>query len=118
MMYNKKHLELQISLSDESTGGLIELKKYIAKQELKGVVSTELLQDTVKTGQMGILVIMDSLVTTTNVVESPIEELIKCLQDYVDSYRTYLTITTKEGIVIEINHGRSLKPEQLRNLLK
>ncbi|EOR94358.1 hypothetical protein ADIARSV_2440 [Arcticibacter svalbardensis MN12-7] len=113
-----EYLKLQIALSDESPGRLIELQRYINKQKIEGVVYAEMLQPTVKTGQMGIGINMNSIAATINVLEGSILELLNCLQKYVDNYTTNITVTTKEGIVIEITHGRSLKPEQLSSILK
>ncbi|EOR96324.1 hypothetical protein ADIARSV_0559 [Arcticibacter svalbardensis MN12-7] len=106
--HNEEFLEIQIALSDESPAGLTELKKHITKQEIKGVIYVEVLRDTVKTGQMGIGVNMNALGATIKVLEGSVVQLVNCLQKYVDNYITSITVTTKEGIVIEISHGRSL----------
>jgi len=66
---------------------------------------------------MGTGDILNSITTIIEAAERPLVELIKCLQKFVDNYRTEITIPTKEGNKIVLSHGRSMKPEQLRELV-
>ena len=68
-------------------------------------------------GQMGAGIIISSIVTLIEAAEKPLIELVKCLQSYVDNFRTTIKVPDGKGGYIEISHGRSMKPEQLKDLI-
>lgn len=111
-------MELQILLSEEnSKQGVINLKNFIDKASIDGVEETHVERSLHTKGQMGAGNILNSITTIIEAAEKPLVELIKCLQKFVDNYRTEITIPTKNGEKIVLSHGRSMKAEELRELV-
>jgi hypothetical protein len=110
-------MELQIVLAEKSNQGIINLKKFIDKASIDGVEETEIERGTHKEGQMGAGDILNSIKTLIEAAEKPLVELVKCLQKFVDNYRTEITIPTKNGERIVLSHGRSMKAEELKEIV-
>ena len=111
-------MELQIILLEEkSKQEAIILKNFIDKTSIDGLDSTEINRSEHKTGQMGAGDILNSIKLIIEAAEQPLIELVKCLQKFVDNYRTEITIPTKNGEKIVLSHGRSMKAEQLQELV-
>lgn len=110
-------MELNIILEDENKQGIINLKNFIDKAAIEGLEQTEINRSPATDGQMGAGIIISSIVTLIEAAEKPLIELVKCLQSYVDNFRTTIKVPDGKGGYIEISHGRSMKPEQLKDLI-
>lgn len=110
-------MELLISLpEEESKQGVINLKSFIDKASIEGLESAQIGRKVHANDQMGAGDILNSVKLIIEAATDPLVELVKCLQKYVDNYRTIITIPTKDGNV-ELKHGRSMKPEELKELV-
>lgn len=110
-------MEIKILLPQEqSKHGAINLKKFIDQASIEGLESTEIERAAHGNGQMGLGDLLNSVKTIIEAATEPLVELVKCLQKYADNYRTVITIPTKSGN-IELKHGRSMKPEELKELV-
>jgi hypothetical protein len=110
-------MKLSILILDGQTKDLIiMLKKYVDKSSIDGITQNDI--DTVKNmeGEMGASDILNSITMIIEAAEKPLVELVKCLQRFVDNYRTKISIPSKNG-PIEIIHGRSMKPEELKEVI-
>ena len=110
-------MELKIQLPEDVSGqGVLILKKYIEKADISGLQQAEIEQTAGAAGQMGAGELLNSISTMITAAAEPLVELVKCLQKYVDNYRTRVTIHTQHGEVV-LEHGRSMKPEELQSLV-
>ena len=111
-------MELQISLPDDSPRqGILNLKTFIDRAGIDGVEKTEIQTATLEDGAMGAGELLNSITTIISAATEPIVELIKTLHKYAENYRTKLTITAN-NVTIKIEHGKSMKTEQLKELMK
>lgn len=109
-------MELDIILNSENKQGIVNLKSFIDRAYIEGIDKTEINRSIEPDGQMGAGNILDSVKTIIEAAEKPLTELVKCLLQYVKNYRTEIRIPTKNGDII-LSHGRSMKPEQLKELV-
>lgn len=110
-------MEIKILLPPEQSKlGVINLKDFIDKAAIDGVESSEIERAALLNGQMGVGDLLNSVKTIVEAATGPLVELVKCLQKYADNYRTVITIPTKNGNIV-LNHGRSMTPEELKNLV-
>ena len=111
-------MELQILLSEENAKhGIINLKNFIDKASIDGVSETEIEREPDEDGEMGVGDLLGSIKTIIEAAEKPLIELIRCLQKYVNNYRTQITIPTKNGKHIVLTHGRSMDAKELQELV-
>ncbi|MBC8048506.1 MAG: hypothetical protein H7Y00_17035 [Fimbriimonadaceae bacterium] len=110
-------MQINIMLEDENKQGIINLKNFIDKASIDGIEQIEIARSDHADDQMGAGAILSTITAVFTSAENPINELIKCLQKYVDNFRTKIKIPDGKGGVIEINHGRSMKPEELKALI-
>lgn len=111
-------MELQISLPDDSPRqGILNLKKFIDKAAIEGVEKTEIETAPLADGSMGVGELLNSITTIISAATEPLVELVRCLHKYAENYRTRLTITSN-NVTINIEHGKSMKTEQLKDLMK
>ena len=110
-------MELKIQLPEDVSGqGVLILKRYIEKAGITGLQRAEIEQTAGTAGQMGAGELLNSISAIVTAAAEPLVELVKCLQKYVDNYRTRITIHTQNGEVV-LDHGRSMKPEELQALV-
>ena len=108
---------VEILLPDDSPKqGIIHLKNFIDKEAIEGIDSTEIQRTPHEDGQMGAGMLMNSIATVITAATDPLVALVKCLQKYVENYRTVITIPTKDGNIV-LEHGRGMKSEQLKELV-
>ena len=111
-------MELKVLLpADAPMDRIIFLKDYIDKNSIEGIENTEIERLPHGNGQMGAGGIINSIKTLIEAAEKPVTELVKCLLRYVENYRTEITIPTKDGANIVLRHGRSMKPDELKELV-
>ena len=111
-------MELEIILDQEDyKKGIIQLKEVIDRQGIDGLSKTEIARMPSRNDEQGIGDIMNSIKTLVVAAQKPLVELIKCLQKYVDNYRTRITIPRANGKDIVLEHGRSMTPEQLKEIV-
>jgi hypothetical protein len=110
-------MEFNIILEDSNKTGIINLKNYLEKASIDGVDEIEVNRTEHADDQMGAGAILSSITALISSAKNPLTELIKCLQKYVDNFRTKVRIPDGKGGVIEISHGRSMTPEQLKELV-
>ena len=92
------------------------LKDFLVREGVSGLENVEIERVDHRVGQMGMGAFTGSIKAIIEAAEKPLVELIKCLQKYVNNYRTHITIPTKNG-PIELSHGRSMKAEELKELV-
>lgn len=110
-------MEFNIILEDNNKSGIINLKNFIEKASIDGVETVEINRDIHSDGEMGAGAILSSITAMLSAVKNPLTELVKCLQKYVDNFRTTLKVSDGKGGFIEISHGRSMSPEQLKEIV-
>lgn len=111
-------MELQILLREEnSKQGIINLKNYIDKASIEGLEETEIERAPHGEGEMGLGDLLGSIKTIIEAAQQPLVELIKCLQKYVDNYRTEIVIPITNGEEIRLIQGRSMKANELKELV-
>ena len=106
-------LIIQNSNKPEAAG---HLRTFLLRESIDGLKAIDIERDTHTDGQMGAGAVLNSIKAVINAAEKPLVELVKCLQKYVENYRTTVTIPTKNGN-IEISHGRSMSPKDLKELV-
>ena len=109
-------MELNIILGGENKQGIINLKSFIDNADIEGVDETEISRTQVASGQMGAGDILNSVKMLIEAAEKPLTELVNCLLQFVKNYRTEIRIPTKNGDIV-LSHGRSMKPEQLKEIV-
>jgi len=114
-------MELELFLPGESSkqslGVLIDYIEKASVESLKHAqISTGPWGNSA--GEMGGPAMLNSITLLIHAAQKPLVELVKCLQKYVDNYRTKITISTKDGESIVLEHGRSMTPEQLTKLIR
>ena len=116
-------MELQLLLPDSNPKNeLINLKNFIDRASIDGMEITEIARSeqeeiTHTNGQMGAGEIIAAVRTIIEAAAEPLTQLVKCLERYVNNYRTTITIATKKGNEIKLEHGRSMTPEQLKDIV-
>jgi hypothetical protein len=111
-------MELQISLPDDSPRqGVLNLKDFLDRARIDGVEKTVIETAPLKDGAMGAGELLNSITAIISAAAEPLVELVRCLQKYAENYRTRLTITSN-NVTINIEHGKSMKTEQLKELMK
>ena len=111
-------MELSIVLQQEEyKKGVIHLKQDLDKAAIDGLSGVEIDRATLKGNEQGAGDILSSIKVVIQAAQKPLVELIKCLQKHVDNYRTRITIPRQNGKDIVIEHGRSMRPEELRELV-
>ncbi|HEY4062716.1 MAG TPA: hypothetical protein VGM30_12495 [Puia sp.] len=111
-------MELEIILEQEdSKKGIIHLKNEIDKTGIEGISAAEISRVPSKENEQGGGDLLNSIKMLIVAAQKPLVELVKCLQKYVDNYRTKITIPRKNGKDIVIEHGRSMTPEQLKEIV-
>lgn len=110
-------MQLNIMLEDENKQGIINLKNFIEKASIDGIEQVDIVRSEHADDQMGAGAILSTITAVFTSSSNPINELIKCLQKYVENFRTHLKIPDGKGGYIEIDHGRSMKPEELKALI-
>ena len=109
-------MEIIIQLPEEkSKQGVIHLKNFIDRASIEGLERTEIQRAVHENGQMGAGDILGS-VCAVIAASGPLVELVKCLVGYANNYRTVITIPTKNGN-IELKYGRSMTPEELKQII-
>jgi hypothetical protein len=111
-------MELKIVLEQvDYKKGILHLKEQLDKDAIPGVHKIEV--DRIRSGdnEMGAGEILNSVTGMIHALEKPLVELVKCLQKYVDNYRTRIRIPQKNGQDIVLEHGRSMTPEQLKDIV-
>lgn len=110
-------MELTIKFSDDLTlDHVIELKNFIDEESIDGVQDTSIDKATLQKDQMGGAIFL-SITAFIQAASQPLTELVKCLQKYVDTYRTPIELSTKDGIKIKIDKGRSLSAHELIEII-
>lgn len=110
-------MQLQLVLPEgTSKEGIIHFKNFLKKEAIDGVEDVEVERTEHGDGQMGAGDILNSVKTLIEAATKPLTELVIALQKYVENYRTVITIATPNGN-IEISHGRSMKPNELKDLV-
>ena len=111
-------MELKIILEqDNYRKGIIHLKEQLDKDGIDGMVSTEVDRATVSKNEMGAGDIINSITSVIHAAEKPLVELVRCLQKFVDNYRTKIRIPRKNGKDIILEHGRSMTADQLKEIV-
>jgi hypothetical protein len=100
----------------QSKESLENLLKFINKSGIEGLDGAEVDRGAAKPGEMGAEGILGSISAIIHAAEKPLVELVKCLQKYVDNYRTKIVIPTKKGD-ITISHGKSMTATELKELI-
>jgi hypothetical protein len=110
-------MQLHILLPKESPKTAANnLKVFIEKASINGLYSVKVERVQHSQDQMGAGDILNSIQTIIEAASEPLVELVKCLQKYVDNYRTVITIPTRNGN-IELKQGRSMKSEEIKDLI-
>ena len=110
-------MEIKILLPEDGPQeGIINLKNFIDRAGIPGMELTEIERGPHLEGQMGAGVLLNSIATIISAATDPLVELVKCLQRYVDNYRTKIIIPTKDGNIV-LEHGRGMKAQQLQELV-
>lgn len=111
-------MELQISLPDDAPKqGILNLKEYLDRSGIEGVERTEIETAPLRDGAMGAGELLNSITAIVSAAAEPLVELVRSLHKYAENYRTRLTITSN-NVTINIEHGKSMKTDQLKELMK
>ena len=110
-------MEITIQLSDDnSSQGVLALKKYIDKAAIEGLEEVEIERSPHVNGHMGAGEPLNSIKALISETAEPLVGLVKCLQKYADNYRIRITIRTNNGDFILV-HGKSMKADQLKSMV-
>lgn len=96
---------------------IVELKAFIGKARIEGVEFSKITDLQAEAGAMGNAV-TDSITAIIHAAQKPLVELIKCLQKYVDLFRTEIHITTKNGDEIQIKVGRRMTAAEIQHIIE
>jgi len=111
-------MELNISLpGDKPKEAIIHLSNYLQKASIDGLEKLEIDRGDSKPDQMGVGIMLNSVSALIVAAQKPLVELIKCLQKYVDNYKTDINITTGSGKILKISKGRNMTAKELQDLL-
>jgi hypothetical protein len=111
-------MELQISLPENAPRqGVLNLKEFLDRAGIDGVERTKIDTAPLEEGEMGVGELLNSITAIISAAAEPLVELVRCLHKYAENYRTRLTITAN-NVTINIEHGKSMKTEQLKELMK
>lgn len=108
-------MELLITIANGQAQDLIHLNSFILARSPEGLDNSEIINKPQDAGAMGIGVFL-GIKAIIQSASKPLVELIKCLQKYVDNYRTEIKIKAN-GKDIVIKKGRSMSAEELTNLV-
>ncbi len=110
-------MNLEIRLADsESKTALINLKNFIDRASPEGLLETKISRAESKTGEMNAGDLLNSIKVVIEAASKPLVELVKCLQKYVDNFRTEIIIPHKKGN-ITIKYGKKISPAELSELI-
>lgn len=87
---------------------LINLREFVEKRNIEGLDMIDLTERQVEEGKMAIGEILSSLTAIISAANNPLTELVKCLQVYIQSFRTSIEIKVGDNS-IKID---SKKPEE------
>lgn len=111
-------MELHLKMAGDATPrDIINLKQFIDRAAIDGMEGAELERAQPGNNTMGAGDVINSIKMIIEAAEKPLVELVKCLQRYVDNFRTKIIVPTKNGN-ITIEHGRSMKPDELKDLIR
>jgi len=111
-------MELSIAVkSAKPEKELFTLKNFIDKQGIDGLNRSEIEEGEHIPGTQGID-ILNSIKVIIEAAEKPLVELIDCIQKYVDSYHSKVTIKNSQGATLDIDMGRGIDKETLKIIVK
>lgn len=111
-------MELSIAInSSKPERELFTLKNFIDKQDIEGVKKSEIEESKHIPGTQG-LDILNSIKVIIEAAEKPLVELIDCIQKYVDSYHSKVTIKNSKGATLDIDMGRGIDKDTLKVIVK
>ncbi len=96
---------------------IVSLKNFIDKKGIEGITKSEIEKGEHIPGTQGVD-ILNSIKLIIEAAEKPLVELIDCLQKYVDSYRSKVTLKNSTGASLEIDMGRGIDKETLRVIVQ
>ena len=111
-------MELSISINTlKPERELSTLKSFIDKQDIDGVSKSEIEEGQHIQGTQGID-ILNSKKVIIEAAEKPLVELINCIQKYVDSYHSKVTIKNSKGATLDIDMGRGIDKDTLKIIVQ
>ncbi|HYV91806.1 MAG TPA: hypothetical protein VE978_08485 [Chitinophagales bacterium] len=111
-------MELSIVLNvSQPEKEITYLKNFIDKQGIEGLNQSEIEKGTHQPGTQGVD-ILNSIRVIIEAAEKPLVELVACIQKYVDTYRSDVTLTNSKGASLKINMGRSIDKETLKVIIQ
>ena len=111
-------MELSIAVNTPKPETQItSLKNFIDRQDIEGVSRSEIEKGEHITGTQGID-ILNSIKVIIEAAEKPLVELIDCIQKYVDSYHSSVTLKNSKGASLEIDMGRGIDKETLKTIVQ
>lgn len=111
-------MELKIILEQANyKKGIIHLKEQLDRSGIEGMQINEVERIGSDQNEMGVGEILNSVTSIIHAAEKPLVELVMCLKKYVDNYRTTIRIPQNSGKDIVLEHGRSMTPEQLKDIV-
>jgi hypothetical protein len=109
-------MNVQITLSDAaSPESTANLKSFIDHQGIPGI-ATDIERKAVPEGAMGVGDLLLAVKAIIEAAQAPLTELVKCLQKYVENYRTSITIETPNGKV-QIDRGRNTSAADVEKII-
>lgn len=111
-------MEVKIMLPEDNEKEKVShLKKYLDTAAIKGLTEIKVERSINNPDKSWSGNFINSLNTFIDASTAPLIELIRCLQKYVNNYRTEITISTKNGGKIILSHGRAMEADELKELV-
>jgi hypothetical protein len=109
-------MNVQIALADApSPESTANLKSFIDQHGITGL-TTDIERKPAPEGAMGVGDLLLAVKAIIEAAQAPLTELVKCLQKYVENYRTSITIKTPNGEV-KIDRGRNTSAEDVEKII-
>ncbi len=111
-------MELSIAVnSPRPEKEITYLKNFIDKEGIEGVEKSEIEQGQHVSGTQG-MDILNSVKVIIEAAEKPLIELIDCIQKYVDSYHSKVTLKNSTGASLDIDMGRGIDKDTLKVIVQ
>jgi len=111
-------MNIEIELIGENVERqLIYLKDSLEGSEIEGLAEVQVKQREGNIGEMGIGEITNSLEAIIKAAGAPLTELVKCLQTFIESFKTSLKIKCPNGMEFSID-SKYLNEKGIPKLVK
>ena len=98
-------IEIKI-INENAQKQIVHLKKYIESKRIDTLEHVEINKSALMNGQMSSGTFLDSITLLISSAQTPISELVKCLQIYIQNFKTEIHIKNENGRELTLSSSK------------